>query len=191
MGHDGKTGQTLLKTALAPVFALRNLKVQGWFSTNILGNQDGQALHDPKACQTKIDSKTSCLDDILGYPVEDHQVHIHYYKPRRDNKEAWDNIDLAGFLDYPVEIKVNFLCRDSILAAPILIDMARFLAVSMMRGQHGLMQHLSLFFKSPQVNKNDSVEHDLFKQRQMLLDWIETVAAPRTTALQQEIQYAQ
>ena len=138
-GCDGKTGQTLLKTALAPVFKLRNLKVTGWFSTNLLGNRDGEALNEPEACRTKVTSKANCLDSILGYPVENHQVHIHYYRPRQDNKEAWDNIDVEGFLGYPMQLKIDFLCRDSILAAPLLIDMARLMTVSLREGESGLL----------------------------------------------------
>lgn len=172
-GRDGKTGQTLLKTTLAPAFKLRALEVEGWFSTNILGNRDGEALNDPVACDTKIKSKESCLDNIMGYPVEDHQVHIHYYRPRHDNKESWDNIDLKGFLGYQMQIKVNFLCRDSILAAPLVLDMARLMAVSLRNGEFGHLPHFSLFFKSPEVPEGTQVQHDFFVQRNLLEKWIE------------------
>ncbi|MDP8241230.1 MAG: inositol-3-phosphate synthase [Candidatus Hatepunaea meridiana] len=171
-GHDGKTGQTLIKTALAPLLKLRNLTVKGWFSTNILGNLDGKALNDPDACQTKITSKQNCLDSILGYPVEDHQVHIHYYLPRKDNKESWDSIDIDGFLGYPMQIKVNYLCRDSIIAAPLVIDLARLMAVSMRQGESGLLPHLSIFFKSPQLPEGIPVNHDLFIQRKLFFEWV-------------------
>jgi len=170
-GRDGKTGQTLLKTALAPVFKLRALEVEGWFSTNILGNRDGEALNEPAACETKITSKESCLDNIVGYPVDDHQVYIHYYRPRRDNKESWDNIDVKGFLGYPMQIKVNFLCRDSILAAPLVLDIARLMTVSLRKGEYGPLPHLSLFFKSPEVPDGIPVQHDLFVQRTLLEEW--------------------
>ena len=172
-GRDGKTGQTLLKTTLAPAFKLRALEVEGWFSTNILGNRDGEALNDPIACHTKIKSKVSCLDDIMNYPVADHQVHIHYYRPRRDNKESWDNIDLNGFLGYPMQIKVNFLCRDSILAAPLILDIARLMTVSLRNGESGPLSHFSLFFKSPEIPEGTQVQHDLFIQRNLLEKWIE------------------
>jgi len=172
-GRDGKTGQTLLKTTLAPAFKLRALEVEGWFSTNILGNRDGEALNDPIACDTKIKSKATCLDDIMGYPVEDHQVHIHYYRPRHDNKESWDNIDLKGFLGYPMQIKVNFLCRDSILAAPLVLDIARLMSVSLQNGEYGPLSHFSLFFKSPEVPEGTQVQHDLFVQRTLLEKWLE------------------
>ena len=172
-GRDGKTGQTLLKTTLAPAFKLRALEVEGWFSTNILGNRDGEALNDPAACHTKIQSKESCLDEIMGYPVEDHQVHIHYYRPRRDNKESWDNIDLKGFLGYPMQIKVNFLCRDSILAAPLILDIARLMTVSLRNKEFGPLPHFALFFKSPEMPEGMQAEHDLFVQRNLLEKWVE------------------
>ncbi len=176
-GKDGKTGQTLLKTALAPMFKLRGLQVQGWFSTNILGNRDGEALSEPDACNTKVTSKESCLDNILGYEVDDHQVYIHYYRPRRDNKEAWDNIDVDGFLGYSMQLKVNFLCRDSILAAPLILDLARLMAVSMREGEYGPLTQLSMFFKSPEVPVGTPVQHDLFVQRQIFEEWVEKCAA--------------
>ena len=112
-GMDGKTGQTLVKTAIAAMFRVRRLHIDGWYSTNILGNNDGKVLADPEANKTKVLSKQSVLDSIVGYPVENHQVHIHYYKPRGDSKEAWDNIDLVGFAGVPMQMKINFLCQDS------------------------------------------------------------------------------
>ena len=126
-GKDGKTGQTMMKTVLAPAFKARALHVDGWFSTNILGNRDGLALNDPNSLQSKLNTKGSVLDEILGYPVEDHLVDIHYYRPRGDDKEAWDNIDVTGFMGQQMQIKVNFLCKDSILAAPLVIEIARVL----------------------------------------------------------------
>ena len=116
-GKDGKTGQTMMKTVLAPALKARALHVDGWFSTNILGNRDGLALNDKDSLQSKLNTKGTVLDSILGYPVEDHLVHIHYYRPRGDDKEAWDNIDVTGFLGQRMQIKVNFLCKDSILAS--------------------------------------------------------------------------
>jgi myo-inositol-1-phosphate synthase len=170
-GMDGKTGQTLLKTALAPMFRTRRLKVEGWYSTNILGNSDGLALNAPSSNKTKVLSKASVLDSIVGYHVENHQVHIHYYRPRGDAKEAWDNIDLLGFAGVPMQIKVNFLCQDSVLAAPLVIDLVRLLDVAKRVGEAGIQRQLSLFFKSPHYLEGESPVHDLFKQEQMLLQW--------------------
>jgi len=174
-GEDGKTGQTLLKTVLAPAFVVRNLRVAGWYSTNILGNNDGLVLNDPASNKTKVLSKKSVLDDILGYPVDDHQVHIHYYKPRGDAKEAWDNIDLEGFLGERMQLKVNFLCKDSILAAPLVIDMVRLLDVAKRHGDRGIQRQLSVFFKSPYHTAGERPMHDLFKQDNMLHDWVKKV----------------
>ena len=148
-GKDGKTGQTLMKTVLAPAFRARALHVDGWFSTNILGNRDGQALEDPDSLRSKLDTKGSVLDSILGYPVEDHIVDIRYYRPRGDDKEAWDNIDVTGFLGHRMQIKVNFLCKDSILAAPLNLEIARLLDLAKQRGEGGAQEQLSLFFKAP------------------------------------------
>lgn len=170
-GEDGKTGQTLLKTVLAPAFAVRDLRVDGWYSTNILGNNDGKVLDDPGSNKTKVLSKKSVLDDILGYPVPDHQVHIHYYRPRGDQKEAWDNIDLQGFLGEPMQLKVNFLCKDSILAAPLVLDLVRLLDVAHRAGEKGVQQQLSLFFKSPYRVGGEAPVHDLFAQHAMLQQW--------------------
>lgn len=175
-GEDGKTGQTLLKTVLAPAFAVRDLRVDGWYSTNILGNNDGKVLDDPGSNKSKVLSKKSVLDDILGYEVPDHQVHIHYYRPRGDQKEAWDNIDLLGFLGEPMQIKINFLCKDSILAAPLVLDLVRLLDAAHRAGHKGVQPQLSLFFKSPYRVEGKAPVHDLFAQHALLRDWAARVA---------------
>ncbi len=171
-GKDGKTGQTMIKTALAPALKTRALKVEGWYSTNILGNRDGLALSNAGSLASKIKTKGSVLDDILGYKVEDHIVDIRYYRPRGDNKEAWDNIDVTGFLGQPMQIKVNFLCKDSILAAPLAIEIARLLDLAKRRESFGVQEQLSIFFKLP-MSKNDKPEHALYKQEEMLFQWLE------------------
>lgn len=170
-GEDGKTGQTMMKTVLAPAFAIRQLQVDGWYSTNILGNNDGLVLNDPASNKTKITSKQNVLDSILGYKVQDHQVHIHYYKPRGDAKEAWDNIDVSGFLGERMQIKVDFLCKDSILAAPLVIDMVRLLDLAKRRGDRGIQRQFSVFFKAPYTTIGETPVHDMFKQNDMLLQW--------------------
>lgn len=176
-GKDGKTGQTMIKTVLAPAFRARNLTVEGWYSANILGNRDGLALTDKDSLQSKLDTKGSVLDGCLGYPVEDHLVDIRYYKPRGDNKEAWDNIDLKGFLGYRMQVKVNFLCRDSILAAPLVIEIARLLDLAQRRGEGGVQEQLSTFFKQPMTaDPRRQPEHALHLQQQMLLDWLGAAA---------------
>jgi len=175
-GEDGKTGQTLLKTALAPAFAVRQLHVQGWFSTNILGNNDGRVLDDPESNKTKVASKLSVLDEILGYEVTDHQVHINYYRPRGDEKEAWDNIDVLGFLGERMQIKINFLCKDSILAAPLVIDLVRLMDVAQRCGERGIQRQFSLFFKAPYHRDGERAVNDLFKQNALLHEWVEKVA---------------
>lgn len=171
-GKDGKTGQTFIKTVLAPAFRSRSLYVEGWFSTNILGNRDGLALDNPDSLKSKLNTKGSVLDDILGYPVEDHIVDIRYYKPRGDNKEAWDNIDLVGFLGQKMQMKVNFLCRDSILAAPLVIEIARVLDLARQRGQGGIQEQLGLFFKAPMTEAGKREEHSFPVQERVLLDWL-------------------
>lgn len=171
-GKDGKTGQTMLKTVLAPALRSRALYVEGWFSTNILGNRDGLALKDPASLKSKLDTKGTVLDSILGYEVEDHVVDINYYRPRGDAKEAWDNIDIQGFLGQKMQIKINFLCRDSVLAAPLVIEIARVLDLAQQRGQGGVQEQLSLFFKAPMTANGDSPEHAFPKQERMLLDWL-------------------
>jgi myo-inositol-1-phosphate synthase len=170
-GKDFKTGQTLLKTVVAPGLKARMLGLSGWFSTNILGNRDGDVLHDPGSFRTKEHSKLSALDYILQpevyeelYGQYEHQVHIHYYKPRGDNKEGWDNIDIFGWLDYPMQIKINFLCRDSILAAPVLLDLILFLDLAQRSGLTGIQEWLSFYFKSPMCAPFLYPEHDLFIQ---------------------------
>ena len=175
-GEDGKTGQTLLKTALAPAFAVRQLKVEGWFSTNILGNNDGRVLDDPESNKTKVASKLSVLDEILGYEVSDHQVHINYYRPRGDEKEAWDNIDVLGFLGERMQIKINFLCKDSILAAPLVVDLVRLMDVAQRCGERGIQRQFSLFFKAPYHREGERAVNDLFKQNALLHEWVEKVA---------------
>ena len=170
-GKDFKTGQTLMKTMIAPGLKARMIGVEGWFSTNILGNRDGEVLDDPESFKTKEESKLSVLDQILQpklYPdlYEDlyHKVRINYYPPRKDNKEGWDNIDIFGWLGYPMQIKIDFLCRDSILAAPIVLDLALFLDLAYRAGFKGIQEWLSFYFKSPIHAPNLYPEHDLFIQ---------------------------
>lgn len=170
-GKDFKTGQTFLKTVLAPAFKARMLGVQGWFSTNILGNRDGAVLDDPDNFKTKEVSKSGVLDTILQpdlYPelYEElyHKVRINYYPPRGDAKEGWDNIDIFGWMGYEMQVKVNFLCRDSILAAPIVLDLALLLDLAHREGYGGIQEWLSFYFKSPQVAAHNIAEHDLFIQ---------------------------
>ena len=171
-GKDGKTGQTLLKTVIAPALKARALHVDGWFSTNILGNGDGKALDDPKSLASKIATKKTVLDELLGYPVHDHIVHIHYYRPRGDNKEAWDNIDIAGFMGQQMQIKVNFLCKDSVLAAPLVIEIARVLDLARKRGEGGVQKQLSVFFKAPQTINGELPVHSFAEQQSMLERWL-------------------
>ena len=174
-GKDFKTGQTLLKTVIAPGLKARLLGVQGWYSTNILGNRDGEVLDDPESFKTKEESKKSVLDYILQpdlypqlYSNICHVVRINYYPPRGDNKEGWDNIDLVGWLGSPMQLKINFLCRDSILAAPIVLDLVIFLDLAKRAGWSGIQEWLSFFFKSPMHAKNLYPEHDLFIQSMKL-----------------------
>jgi len=173
-GKDGKTGQTMIKTALAPALKTRALKVAGWYSTNLLGNRDGLALSDPESLKSKVATKSSVLDDILGYTVEDHIVDIRFYRPRGDDKEAWDNIDVIGFLGQPMQLKINFLCKDSILAAPLVIEIARLLDLAKRRGEAGVQEALSIFFKLPQVADETMMKpiHALHIQETMLIDWL-------------------
>ncbi|WP_228242607.1 inositol-3-phosphate synthase [Porphyrobacter sp. GA68] len=175
-GKDGKTGQTFLKTVIAPALKDRALHVDGWFSTNILGNSDGLALDDPASLASKLGTKGSVLDDILGYKVEDHIIMIHYYRPRGDDKEAWDNIDLTGFLGQKMQLKLNFLCKDSILAAPLAIEIARCLDLAAQRGQGGVREELSLFFKLPQTADGAAPVHGFAQQQAMLHHWLENGA---------------
>jgi len=170
-GKDFKTGQTLMKTILAPGFKSRMIGVSGWFSTNILGNRDGEVLDDPESFKTKEASKLSVLEHILQphlypglYGDLYHKVRINYYPPRGDNKEGWDNIDIFGWLGYPMQIKIDFLCRDSILAAPIVLDLALFLDMAARAGMSGIQEWLSFYFKSPIHARGIYAEHDLFIQ---------------------------
>jgi myo-inositol-1-phosphate synthase len=170
-GKDLKTGQTLMKTIVAPGLKARLLGVKGWYSTNILGNRDGEVLDDPEAFKAKEETKKSVLDYILQpklypglYDDVTHVVRINYYPPRGDNKEGWDNIDIFGWLGYPMQLKINFLCRDSILAAPIVLDSALFLDLAKRAGMFGIQEWLSFYFKSPMHAPGLYPEHDLFIQ---------------------------
>jgi myo-inositol-1-phosphate synthase len=178
-GKDGKTGQTMMKTVLAPAFRSRSLTVEGWYSTNILGNRDGLALEDPDSLESKLQTKGSVLDSILGYPVEDHVVRIDYYRPRGDQKEAWDAIDLVGFLGQRMQVKVDFQCRDSILAAPLAIELARLTDLAQQRGQSGVQTQFGWFFKAPMTPDGSTPEHALHRQERVLLDWVAGVPAGR------------
>ena len=180
-GKDGKTGQTFIKTVLAPALHARNLHIDGWFSTNILGNRDGLALDHPESLASKITTKGSVLDQIVGYKVDSHVVHIHYYKPRGDNKEAWDNIDVEGFLGQKMQLKVNFLCRDSVLAAPLALELARLADLAKRRQEGGVAHALGVFFKSPMVPESGMVPVHAFEQQQaILLNWLAaSVAGPQ------------
>ena len=172
-GKDGKTGQTMIKSVLAPAFKTRALKVEGWYSTNILGNRDGLALSNADSLASKVKTKSSLLDDILGYTVEDHLVDIRYYRPRGDNKEAWDNIDLTGFLGQSMQLKVNFLCKDSILAAPLAIEIARCLNLAKRRNESGVLEEVGVFFKFPMTRQKDKKpENALHRQEEILLKWL-------------------
>ena len=174
-GKDFKTGQTLMKTILAPGLKARMIGLQGWFSTNILGNRDGEVLDDPESFKTKEESKLSVLEHILQpelypelYGDMYHKVRINYYPPRGDNKEGWDNLDIFGWLGYPMQIKIDFLCRDSILAAPIVLDLALFMDLAHRSGLSGIQEWLSFYFKSPMVAPELYPEHDLFIQHMKL-----------------------
>jgi myo-inositol-1-phosphate synthase len=182
-GKDLKTGQTLIKTIMAPGLKARLLGVDGWYSTNILGNRDGEVLDDPESFRTKEESKKSVLDYILQphlypdlYSDLHHVVRINYYPPRGDNKEGWDNIDLVGWLGYKMQLKINFLCRDSILAAPIVLDVALFLDLAKRAGMHGIQEWLSFYFKSPQHAPGLYPEHDLFIQLMKLKNTLRHMA---------------
>ncbi len=171
-GKDFKTGQTLMKTIIAPGLKARLIGLNGWFSTNILGNRDGEVLDDPESFKTKEESKLSVLHTILQpdiypslYGNMYHKVRIEYYPPRGDNKEGWDNLDIKGWLGYPMQIKIDFLCRDSILAAPLVLDLALFLDLAQRAGMYGIQEWLSFYFKSPQVREGLYAEHDLFIQK--------------------------
>ncbi len=174
-GKDFKTGQTLMKTIIAPGLQARLLGVNGWFSTNILGNRDGEVLDDPDSFKSKEVSKLSVLETILRpdiypelYSELYHKIRINYYPPRGDNKESWDNIDIFGWMDYPMQIKINFLCRDSILAAPVMLDLILFTDLAQRAEMHGIQEWLSFYFKSPMVKEGLYPENDLFVQRTKL-----------------------
>ena len=182
VGKDFKTGQTLIKTILAPGLKARMLGLEGWFSTNILGNRDGEVLDDPESFKTKEESKLGALEHILQpdlypelYGNFYHKVRINYYPPRGDNKEGWDSIDLFGWMGYKMQIKIDFLCRDSILAAPIVLDLAIFMDLASRAGMTGIQEWLSFYFKAPQTVPGLYPEHDLFIQHMKLkntLRWL-------------------
>jgi myo-inositol-1-phosphate synthase len=174
-GKDFKTGQTWMKTIIAPGLKARMLGLAGWYSTNILGNRDGEVLDDPASFKTKEESKLSVLHTILQpekypelYQGFSHVVRINYYPPRGDNKEGWDNIDIVGWMGYPMQIKVNFLCRDSILAAPLVLDLALFSDFAQRAGMKGIQEWLSFYYKSPMTAAGLQPEHDLFIQQTKL-----------------------
>jgi len=174
-GKDFKTGQTLMKTIIAPGLKARMLGLKGWFSTNILGNRDGEVLDDPESFKTKEESKLSVLEQILQpeiypdlYDKFYHKVRINYYPPRGDNKEGWDNLDIFGWLGYPMQIKIDFLCRDSILAAPIVLDLALFMDLAHRAEMKGIQEWLSFYFKSPMCSPELYPENDLFIQQKKL-----------------------
>lgn len=179
VGKDFKSGQTMMKTAMAPIFQTRLLGVEGWFSTNILGNRDGQVIEHPDNFETKRISKASSIEWILDgqeypelYSNICHEVKINYYAPRKDNKESWDNIDIFGWMNYPMQIKVNFLCRDSILAAPICLDLLLFTDVALRAGMSGVQEWLSFYVKKPMTYDDENPVHDLFVQFAMLKNQI-------------------
>jgi myo-inositol-1-phosphate synthase len=174
-GKDFKTGQTLMKTVIAPMLKAKMLGLRGWFSTNILGNRDGEVLDDPDSFKTKEESKLSVLKNILQpdfypdlYSNYYHKVRINYYPPRGDDKEGWDNIDIFGWMEYPMQIKIDFLCKDSILAAPLVLDLILFMDFAKRMGFKGIQDWLSFFFKSPIHDENSVPEHDLFIQQMKL-----------------------
>ncbi len=182
-GKDYKSGQTMMKTVLAPAFHSRMLGLAGWFSTNILGNRDGEVLDDPDSFKTKEVSKLSVIDSILEpekypdlYGDIYHKVRINYYPPRNDNKEAWDNIDIVGWMGYPMQIKVNFLCRDSILAAPLALDLVLLTDLAKRCGMKGIQKWLSFYFKSPMHKPEEVPVHSLFDQETMLRQKLREIA---------------
>ncbi|MGB5759617.1 MAG: inositol-3-phosphate synthase [Acidimicrobiales bacterium] len=184
-GKDFKTGQTLMKTIIAPGLKARMLGLRGWYSTNILGNRDGEVLDDPDNFRTKESSKLGVLDTILEpetypelYGEIDHVVRINYYPPRGDNKEGWDAIDIFGWLGYPMEIKVDFSCRDSILAAPLVLDLVLFMDLAARASRSGIQDWLSFYFKAPQTMSGREACHDLFRQQSDLMDVLQELAHP-------------
>jgi myo-inositol-1-phosphate synthase len=182
-GKDLKSGQTMIKTALAPALRARRLGLRGWFSTNILGNRDGEVLDDPRNFRSKEVTKCGVLEGMLPaaeypelYGDVSHKIAIHYYPPRGDAKEGWDNIDLFGWLGYPMQIKVNFLCRDSILAAPLVLDLALFMDLAQRARRGGVQDWLSFYFKSPAPPPGQAVTHDLFLQERRLEEGLWEIA---------------
>jgi myo-inositol-1-phosphate synthase len=188
-GKDLKTGQTLIKTIIAPGLKARLLGVTGWYSTNILGNRDGEVLDDADSFRAKEVSKLGVLETILEPEVNPelygklvHKVRIDYYPPRGDDKEGWDNIDLFGWLGYNMQLKLNFLCKDSILAAPIVLDIALLMDFAQRRGRHGIQDWLSFFFKSPQHDAKALPVHDLFAQERLLKNTLRTLVEEHVAA---------
>ncbi len=186
-GKDFKTGQTMMKTVLSPMLKTRMLGLEGWFSTNILGNRDGEVLDDPDSFKTKEVSKLSVIDTILQpdlypelYGNIYHKVRINYYPPRKDNKEGWDNIDIIGWMGYPMQLKVDFLCRDSILAAPLCLDLVLFTDLAARCGFSGIQTWLSFYFKSPMHDFNTVPEHDLFIQYVKLKNTLRKIIGEET-----------
>jgi myo-inositol-1-phosphate synthase len=186
-GKDFKTGQTMLKTVLSPMLKTRMLGLNGWFSTNILGNRDGEVLDDPGSFKTKEESKLSVIHNILQpdlypelYGNVYHKVRINYYPPRKDNKEGWDNIDIFGWLGYPMQLKVDFLCRDSILAAPLCLDLVLFTDLAKRTGMSGIQSWLSFYFKSPMHDNDHIAEHDLFIQYVKLKNTLRQIIGEET-----------
>lgn len=186
-GKDFKTGQTMMKTVLSPMLKTRMLGLEGWFSTNILGNRDGEVLDDPDSFKTKEVSKLSVIDTILQpdlypdlYGNIYHKVRINYYPPRKDNKEGWDNIDIIGWMGYPMQLKVDFLCRDSILAAPLCLDLVLFSDLAQRCGFSGIQSWLSFYFKSPMHDFDHIPEHDLFIQHTILKNTLRKIIGEET-----------
>jgi myo-inositol-1-phosphate synthase len=172
-GRDGKTGQTWLKSVIAPALRARALRVTGWYSTNLLGNEDGRIVGDPARGRAKIEAKSKLLGEMLGYEPH-HLVQIHYYPPRGDNKESWDSLDFEGFLGLPMQIKINGLYRDSVLAAPMCLDLARFIELAQRRGERGPQEWLGYFFKSPCArDPRQPPPHEAGEQYRRLMDYLE------------------
>jgi myo-inositol-1-phosphate synthase len=183
-GRDGKTGQTFFKTLIAPGLRDKNFRIDGWFSTNLLGNNDGRILADPDSCETKRVSKAECLESILGYSpgaqsgqaAYGHQIHIHFYPPRGDAKEAWDNIDFSGFLGNRMQLKINLLGQDSILAAPCLLDLIRLCSIAAEGGRSGPFWETAYFFKSPLPGVCTRPQHGIAEQFELLLGFLRSIA---------------
>lgn len=171
-GRDGNTGQTLMKTVLGQMLKIRNLKLEGWYSTNILGNNDGKVLARNEHAEIKMRDKLGVLEPLLGYGDFDHIVNIEYFAPRGDNKEAWDNIDFLGWLDQRISVKINWLGRDSILAAPLILDLVRLLEYARRKGEKGIQSHLAMYFKNPLETKT----RGFFDQYKLFVDYYESLA---------------